>query len=68
VDQVAEAIAEINGLVSKVNGLMNAVVTAGADQSSGIAQVGRSIQELEHATRRNASLLERMETLRLESR
>jgi len=60
VDQVAEAIAAINGRVAEVNGLMNAVVAAGAEQSTGIGQVGRSIQELERATQQNSDLVERV--------
>ncbi len=60
VDQVAEAVAAINVLVSQVNQLINGVVTAGAEQSSGIGQVVRSIQELERSTQQNADLVGRV--------
>ena len=60
VDRVAEAIATINGSVAQVTGLMDAIVTAGAEQSAGIAQAGRAIGQIEETTRENAALVGRV--------
>ncbi len=57
VDEVAEAMAAINARVAEVNQLMNAIVAAGTGQSAGIAQVGRTIAQMEHATQRNAAFV-----------
>jgi methyl-accepting chemotaxis protein len=58
VDEVAEAIGTINTRVAEVGELMNHIVTASAEQASGIDQVGQSITQMEHATQQNASLVE----------
>jgi methyl-accepting chemotaxis protein len=60
VDRLGEAIAEINGRVAQVNGLMNAIVTSGAEQSAGIGQVGQTIVQMERATGENAALVDRV--------
>ena len=56
VDRVAEAIADINGRVGQVNELMNAIVTAGSEQSAGIGQIGRTIMQMERAMQQDAAL------------
>jgi methyl-accepting chemotaxis protein len=58
VDQVAEAIGTINTRVAEVGDLMNGIVTASAEQSTGIDQVGQTISQMEHITQQNASLVE----------
>jgi methyl-accepting chemotaxis protein len=60
VDKLGEAIAEINGRLAKVNDLMTALVTSGAEQSAGIEQVGRTIVQMERASGENAALVERV--------
>ena len=57
IDGMAETIAEVNGHVARVTELMNGVVAAGAEQSTGIAEVGRMIAQMEGAIHRNAALV-----------
>jgi methyl-accepting chemotaxis protein len=58
VDEVAEAIGTINTRVAEVGELMNRIVGASAEQSTGIEQVSQTITQMEHATQQNASLVE----------
>ena len=58
VDEVAEAIGDINTRVVQVGELMNRIVSAGAEQSSGIGQVGQTISQMERVTQQNAALVE----------
>jgi methyl-accepting chemotaxis protein len=51
VDRVAEAIADINGRVGRVNELMDAIVAAGAEQSTGIGLAGESIEQMRRYAR-----------------
>jgi methyl-accepting chemotaxis protein len=37
--------------------MMNAIVSAGAEQSAGIGQVGQTITQMERATQQNAALV-----------
>ena len=58
VDEVAEAIGDINTRVVEVGHLMNRIVSASAEQFSGIEQVGQTITQMERATQQNAALVE----------
>jgi methyl-accepting chemotaxis protein len=58
VDEVAEAIGDINMRVSEVDGLMNGIVAASVEQSSGIEQVGQTITQMERVTQQNAAMVE----------
>jgi methyl-accepting chemotaxis protein len=58
VDEVAEAIGDINTRVVEVGHLMNRIVTASAEQASGIDQVGQTIVQMERVTQQNAALVE----------
>ena len=58
VDEVAEAIGDINTRVAEVGQLMNRIVSASAEQSSGIDQVGQTITQMERVTQQNAALVE----------
>src|SRR6185369_4300124 len=58
VDEVAEAIGDINARVSEVDGLMNGIVAASVEQSSGIEQVGQTITQMERVTQQNAAMVE----------
>ena len=58
VDEVSEAIGTINARVAEVGDLMNRIVSASAEQSTGIDQVGQTITQMEHVTQQNASLVE----------
>ena len=58
VDEVAEAIGDINSRVAEVDGLMNGIVAASVEQSSGIEQVGQTITQMERVTQQNAAMVE----------
>ena len=58
VDEVSESIGEINSRVSEVGELMNRIVQASAEQSSGIEQVGQTISQMERVTQQNAAMVE----------
>ena len=58
VDEVSEAIGDINRRVGEVGNLMNRIVSASAEQASGIDQVGQTIVQMERVTQQNAALVE----------
>jgi methyl-accepting chemotaxis protein len=58
VDEVSEAIGEINARVIEVGHLMNRIVAASGEQSSGIEQVDQTISQMERVTQQNAALVE----------
>ena len=58
VDEVAEAIGDINSRVAEVDGLMNGIVAASVEQTSGIEQVGQTISQMERVTQQNAAMVE----------
>ena len=58
VDEVAESIGDINARVAEVDGLMNGIVAASVEQSSGIEQVGQTITQMERVTQQNAAMVE----------
>ena len=58
VDEVAESIGDINSRVAEVDGLMNGIVAASVEQSSGIEQVGQTIAQMERVTQQNAAMVE----------
>jgi methyl-accepting chemotaxis protein len=60
VDEVAEAIGDINTRVVEVGHLMNRIVTASGEQSSGSEQVGQTISHMERITQQNAALVEQI--------
>jgi len=57
----AEAGTTIRDIVTnadKINVLMTQIATATREQSSGVAQVGTAVHELDRATQQNAALVE----------
>ena len=58
VDEVAEAIGDINTRVIEVGELMNRIVAASQEQGAGINQVGETITHMERVTQQNAALVE----------
>lgn len=58
VEEVAETIGDIHNRVDTVNQLMNQIVNASSEQSSGIEQVNQTIAALERVTQQNAALVE----------
>jgi methyl-accepting chemotaxis protein len=41
-----------------MNGLLSDIATASREQSAGVAQVGRAVQDLDRVTQENAALVE----------
>jgi methyl-accepting chemotaxis protein len=58
VEEVASTIGDIHSRVDTVNQLMNQIVNASSEQSSGIEQVNQTIAALERVTQQNAALVE----------
>jgi methyl-accepting chemotaxis protein len=59
--QVSVAGAEMDSIVAqvrRVNGMINGISTATAEQSLGIAQIGDAVSQLDHVTQQNAALVE----------
>ena len=53
IEQVVQAIGRANGLVREIS-------NASQEQSSGIAQVGEAVAQMDHVTQQNAALVEEM--------
>lgn len=60
VEEVAETIGDIHNRVDTVSQLMNQIVSASSEQSSGIEQVNQTIAALERVTQQNAALVEQV--------
>ncbi|MET0193070.1 MAG: methyl-accepting chemotaxis protein [Hyphomicrobiaceae bacterium] len=58
VEQAGSTMSEVVQAIQRVTGVMTEIRTASTEQSTGVAQVGRSIGELDHATQQNAALAE----------
>lgn len=58
VEEVANTIGDIHSRVDTVSQLMNQIVSASSEQSSGIEQVNQTIAALERVTQQNAALVE----------
>jgi methyl-accepting chemotaxis protein len=58
VEEVATTIGDIHSRVDTVSQLMNQIVSASSEQSSGIEQVNQTIAALERVTQQNAALVE----------
>lgn len=58
VEEVAATIVDIHERVDTVSQLMNQIVSASSEQSSGIEQVNQTIAALERVTQQNAALVE----------
>jgi len=58
VDQAGETIQEVVTSVSRVTDLMGEITAASKEQSSGVAQVGEAVTQMDQATQQNAALVE----------
>ncbi|MDO9234939.1 MAG: methyl-accepting chemotaxis protein [Aquabacterium sp.] len=58
VQSAGQTMADIVGNAQRMNGLLSEIATAAREQSTGVSQVGHSIQELDRSTQGNAALVE----------
>ena len=60
VDQAGETMTEVVGATKRVSDLMVNISAASSEQSSGLAQVGQSVQDMDQSTQQNSALVEQM--------
>ncbi|HTH62455.1 MAG TPA: methyl-accepting chemotaxis protein [Paraburkholderia sp.] len=58
VSQAGTTMAEIVQAISRVTDIMGEIAAASAEQSDGIAQVGRAVTQMDEVTQQNAALVE----------
>jgi methyl-accepting chemotaxis protein len=58
VDQAGATMQEIVAAIQRVTEIMGSISSASAEQSSGVAQVGLAVANMDHATQQNAELVE----------
>jgi methyl-accepting chemotaxis protein len=58
VDQAGHTMEEIVTAINRVSAIMVEINSASAEQSSGVAQVGQAVSQLDHNTQQNAALVE----------
>jgi methyl-accepting chemotaxis protein len=58
VDRAGATMEEIVGAITRVTDIMGAISAASAEQSSGVAQVGQAVTQLDQTTQQNAALAE----------
>ncbi len=58
VESAGETMSEIMSAVNRVTDIMTEIASASDEQSRGIAQVGIAVNEMDHVTQQNASLVE----------
>jgi len=60
VDQAGATMAEMVGAIRRVTDLMGGISTASHEQSTGVAQVGEAVMQMDQVTQQNAALVEQM--------
>jgi methyl-accepting chemotaxis protein len=60
VDQAGATMSEVVGSIRRVTDLMGEISAASAEQSTGVAQVGEAVTQMDQATQNNAALVEQM--------
>ena len=58
VDQAGVTMAEVVGAIREVTDIMGGISSASSEQSTGVAQVGEAVTQMDHATQQNAALVE----------
>ncbi|HEY3590941.1 MAG TPA: methyl-accepting chemotaxis protein [Buttiauxella sp.] len=58
VESAGETMSEIMNAVTRVTDIMTEIASASDEQSRGIAQIGIAVNEMDHVTQQNASLVE----------
>ncbi|MEG1454783.1 MAG: methyl-accepting chemotaxis protein, partial [Comamonas sp.] len=60
VDKAGATMIEVVGAIRRVTDIMGEISSASSEQSTGVAQVGEAITQLDQATQQNAALVEEM--------
>lgn len=60
VDKAGATMAEMVGSIRSVTDIMGEISAASSEQSSGVAQVGEAVMQMDHDTQQNAALVEEM--------
>ncbi|MEG0000528.1 MAG: methyl-accepting chemotaxis protein [Comamonas sp.] len=60
VDKAGATMIEVVGAIRRVTDIMGEISSASSEQSTGVAQVGEAIMQLDQATQQNAALVEEM--------
>jgi methyl-accepting chemotaxis protein len=58
VDQAGATMAELVGSIKRVTDIMGEISAASTEQSTGVAQVGEAVTQMDQATQQNAALVE----------
>jgi methyl-accepting chemotaxis protein len=58
VDRAGVTMAEVVGAIQRVTDIMGEISSASVEQSSGVAQVGEAVTQMDQATQQNAALVE----------
>ena len=58
VDQAGSTMEEIVSAIRRVSDIVGEISSASVEQSSGVSQVGQAVTQMDHATQRNAALVE----------
>ena len=58
VDQAGATMTEVVAAVQRMNDIMGEISAASAEQSAGVAQVGKSVTQMDRVTQQNAALVE----------
>jgi len=58
VDQAGTTMQEVVGAIRRVTDIMGEISAASTEQSSGVAQVGEAVTQMDHSTQQNAALVE----------
>jgi methyl-accepting chemotaxis protein len=59
-DRAGATMAEVVSSIHRVTGLMGEISAASSEQAIGVAQVGETVTQMDHATQQNAALVEEM--------
>jgi methyl-accepting chemotaxis protein len=60
VDRAGATMQEVVASIKRVNDIMGEISAASSEQSSGVAQIGEAVVQMDHATQQNAALVEEM--------
>ena len=60
VNKAGATMTEVVGSIRRVTDIMGEISASSAEQSTGVAQVGEAVTQMDHATQQNAALVEEM--------
>ena len=58
VDRAGSTMQEVVAAIERVSGIMGEINHASSEQSSGVAQIGQAVTQMDHSTQQNAALVE----------